>query len=66
MNDGKLYGMRDGYITTLVELLCCLLNLCFLIVNRFTDLCNTLSIRKLSPQIRTQYVKLHTANTLPA
>jgi len=66
MNDGKLYGMRDGDITILVELLCCLLILFSLIVNCFTDLCNTLSIRKLSSQIRAQYVELRTANTLPA
>jgi hypothetical protein len=66
MNDGKLYGMRDGDITILVELLCCSLILFFLIVNIFTDLRNTLSIRKLSSQICAQYVELRTANTFPA
>ena len=66
MNDGKLYGMRDGDITVLVEMLFCLLIPYFLIVNCSADLRNTLSIRKLSPQIRAQHVELRTANTLPA
>jgi hypothetical protein len=49
VNDRKLFGIRYGHITILVEMLLCLLTLRFPIVNGSTVLRNTLPIRKLSP-----------------